>query len=278
MLKRLLLSFALPSLLVAGLTAPAFAATPATTHSTATPTLVEAGEEAAANATFNLGKKAYEEKRWIQAIYYMRPLAESGDERAMIILGNMYSIGLGVSQDYKQAFSLYHKAALRNNTDAIFAVASLYQKGLGTQHNVRLATEWYARGARLGHRVSALYYALNLYKGNKGKTVNDEVKPDHPLAYKWALITSLHAKDAQTQKVAKELADRLSKVLTPEQLATGQQDAVAWKDETVEQIGAFPSEVITPAAIEGLTVPQVTVPEVPAVTPPVAPQTPPLKK
>lgn len=270
MLKRLLLS----SVLLAALTAPVFAAAP----STSAPTMVEAGEQAAANATFNLGKKAYDEKRWIQAIYYMRPLAESGDERAMIILANMYSIGLGVAQDYKQAFSLYHKASLRNNTDATVAVAAMYQKGLGIPRNMRLATEWYARAARLGHRVGALYYALNLYKGNKGKTANDELKPDHPLAYKWALIVSLHAKDEQTQKVAKELADRLAKLLTPEQLAIGQQDAVAWKDETPEQIGAFPSEAATPAAVEGLTVPEVAVPEKPTVTPPVAPQTAPLKK
>ena len=271
MLKR----FCLIVAVLAVLTGPALAAD--------TPTMAEAGEAAAANATFNLGKKAYEEKRWIQAIYYMRPLAESGDERAMIILGNMYSIGLGVAQDYKQAFSLYHKAALRNNTDAIVAVAAMYQKGLGVKHNVRIATEWYARAARLGHRVGALYYALNMYKGNRGKTPGSELKPDHPLAYKWALIVSLHAKDEQTQKVAKELSDRLAKLLTPEQIAAGQKDAVAWKDETPEQIGAFPSETPPADAADDVSVPQVTTPqapvvEKPAVTPPVVPQTAPLKK
>ena len=96
-----------------------------------------------AQAGFDEGHKAYSEKNWEVAIRNLRPLAEMGDARAMVVLGNMYLDGLGVGKDLKEAFNLYRKAAIRDNPDAMVMVGALYQGGIGVKKNVRYAAEWF---------------------------------------------------------------------------------------------------------------------------------------
>ena len=52
------------------------------------------------------------------SIKWYKKAAINGDEKSMIILGDMYSEGNGVYKDYKEAFKWYKKAALLGNEDA----------------------------------------------------------------------------------------------------------------------------------------------------------------
>ena len=111
-------------------------------------------------AGFLEGKKAYDKADWMTAIMNLRPLVEAGDARAAVLLGNMYLDGHGVNEDAVEAASLYRKAALAHNTDAMVALAVLYQKGRGVDINIPVSRGWYERAARLGNQPAAFLYAL----------------------------------------------------------------------------------------------------------------------
>jgi uncharacterized protein len=192
----------------------------------------------AAFAGFDDGKAAYDKGRWIQAIINLRPAAEAGDARAMILLGNMYMEGYGVQQDTKEAFGLYHSAALKDNTDGIVALATLYQTGNGVPANIPLAVGWFERAARLGDMDAALVYAIHLYQGNKGKDF--DIKPDHEAAYRWFKIVALHSNNKKQVKAAEFTIDKLSQSLTKDEVIKGDREVANWKPEMPADIGPNP--------------------------------------
>ncbi len=55
----------------------------------------------------------------------------------------MYAQGLGVKQNYKQAFQLAFKAAKLNDIGGQFMVGQLYASGLGVEKDKVRATAWY---------------------------------------------------------------------------------------------------------------------------------------
>lgn len=183
-----------------------------------------------AAASFSKGKKAYDEKNWAEAIINLRPLAETGDARALVILGNMYNEGYGVERDIREAFNHYRRAALLFNTDAMVAVASFYQKGYGIPRNPKFASDWYKRAAELGHGTGAFFYALSVYGGSKMTDENDPrgVKPDHKESYKWMRIAERITKDAKLRQTAKVMAGNIAKKLDPADVQTLDQAAKDW--------------------------------------------------
>lgn len=196
--------------------------------------------------SFEAGHKAYQEKKWPLAILNLRPLAETGDARAMILLGNMYLDGFGVGKDTREAFKLYYKAAARHNPDAMVMVAALYQQGIGVPQNPKLAVAWYGRAARLGHKAAAVFYALHLYRGNRGRVETDfatKVEPDHEAAYKWFRIASDNPANEKSAKAAEELALRVALTLPRDRIAVLNDEVRAWKPETPAMLGPLPEDV-----------------------------------
>lgn len=193
---------------------------------------------AAAFADFNEGRRAYDKRDWKNAIINLRPEAERGDDRAMVILANMYSDGLGVQKDLKEAFGLYHRAAQKNNSAGIIAVATMYQNGFGVEPNGKLSIDWFKRSAELGHQTGAFFYAVALYQGSKGVTY--DVKPDHKEAYKWFRIAAKSDTNDRLKKAAATMADTLGKQLTGEDLTAADREVLLWKPKTPEELGPFP--------------------------------------
>ena len=193
-----------------------------------------------AYAGFDEGRDAYDKGHWVQAIFNLRPLAEAGDARAMILLGNMYMEGHGVSQDNKEAFGLYHAAALHDNTDGMVAVATLYQTGNGVPANTPLAVGWFERAARMGNMDAALVYAIHMYQGSKGKTY--DIKPDHEASYRWFKIVAKNSPNKKQVKAAEFSAGRLEKTLTHDELIAADREVTNWKAEAPETIGANPED------------------------------------
>lgn len=194
--------------------------------------------QSAAHADFNEGRRAYDKRDWKNAIINLRPEAERGDDRAMVILGNMYSDGLGVEKDLKEAFGLYHRAAQKNNSAGIIAVATMYQNGFGVDANSKLSIDWFKRSAELGHQTGAFFYAVALYQGSKGKTY--DVKPNHKEAYKWFRIAAKSDTNDKLKKVAATLGDTLAKQLSGEELTSADREVMLWKPKASEELGAFP--------------------------------------
>lgn len=195
---------------------------------------------APAFAGFDEGRAAYDRGRWVQAIFNLRPAAENGDARAMILLGNMYMEGHGVAQDTKEAWGLYHSAALKDNTDGMVAVATLYQTGNGVPTNTPLAVGWFERAARLGDMDAALIYAIHMYQGSHGKDY--DIKPDHEASYRWFKIVAAHSKNPKQVKAAQFSADRIAKTLTHDELVSGDREVANWKPEMPAEIGPNPEE------------------------------------
>ena len=57
--------------------------------------------------------------------------AQKGDADAQFALGVMYKHGIGVAQDYPEAFKYYKQAADQGNIDAQFALGDMYKHSIG---------------------------------------------------------------------------------------------------------------------------------------------------
>lgn len=199
-----------------------------------------------AHADFAAGKAAYDTKKWDQAIINLRPLAESGDARAMVLLANMYSQGYGVTKSQEEAYKLYHRAALAGNGEAMVATGAMLQQGAGVSADVPLAIEWYKRAAETGQPGGAFFYALYLYQGNKTSTPEKDLMPDHPASYQWMRITEKHTKDPKIKDTAGKIAAEIAKTLTPEDIAKADTAVTSWKPRAVTELGPAPGMPATP--------------------------------
>ena len=189
-------------------------------------------------ADFNQGKIAYDTKQWREAIANLRPAAERGDARAMVLLGNMYAQGFGVEQDDVEAFVLYRRGAEKDNKDAIVATATFYQGGRGVSKNTRLAIEWFERGAKMGDQTSAFFYAVHLYQGSKGDTF--DFKPNHPESYKWFLIASQGTTFPVIASTAENMAKQIGEKLNALERAAAERGAHEWRPLPPSQLGPTP--------------------------------------
>ena len=70
-------------------------------------------------ADFEAGQRAWNAGRADQALVEWSAAANSGDERAMLMLGRMYREGLGVPQDFVEANMWFHLAASRGENAAL---------------------------------------------------------------------------------------------------------------------------------------------------------------
>jgi len=197
---------------------------------------------APASAGFEEGKAAYDRKDWVTAITELRPIAEQGDDRAMILLGNMYNEGMGVIENQQEAMSLYKRAATeKNNADAMIAVAAMYTSGIGVAPNFDTATQWYCRAALSGSQMGAFFYALALFRGNK--TPAEEIKPDFYNSYKWFKIASMQKENAKFQRTALEFSKRLAnQMLKPDDVAKADKEAANWKPVRFQDLGPAPAD------------------------------------
>lgn len=236
---------------------------------------------APARADFIEGKKSYDNKNWRRAIMLLRPLAEKGDARAMVLLGNMYAEGYGVEKDLTEAFFLYRGAAERNNPDGILATATLYQTGSGVPVNTRLAIMWFERGAKMGHQASAFFYAMHLYQGSKGESY--DFKPDHVAAYKWFRIAARSRGNPKMARTADGLAEKLREKLDYNDVEVADREVVEWTPTDPRNLGPLPEVVAheekEAAAAAGKTgdgsTPGTDAPDAaPEITPEPAPDTP----
>jgi TPR repeat protein len=104
--------------------------------------------------------------------------AEQGNAEAQNLLGEMYFLGKGVTQDYQEAAKWYRKAAEQGRANAQYNLGFMYENGQGVKQDYQEAAKWYRKAAEQGDA-----YARNLlgatYFWGKGVT------QDYQEAAKW---------------------------------------------------------------------------------------------
>lgn len=113
-----------------------------------------------------------------QAIHWYELAAQQGHIEAQYNLGVAYSTGKGVNPDNIKAAGWWRKAAIQGNTDAQFNLGLLYAQGEGVVKNMMEAARWWFQAA--SHGDAAAQYALGLmYVRGEG------VSQDLSEAVKW---------------------------------------------------------------------------------------------
>ncbi len=77
--------------------------------------------------------------------------ALKGDAQAQDALADMYMSAEGVKRDFSKAFEWAQKSARQKNADAVLKLGMLYEIGLGVEHNKVQAYAHYQAALDLGH-------------------------------------------------------------------------------------------------------------------------------
>lgn len=115
---------------------------------------------AAMAAALEEGQGYYANKDYGQAWRVLKPLAESGNAEAQLLVADMYRQGLGVTPTDPEAIRWYRKAAENGVPEAQHAVAGAYFEGKTLPHSLEQAIAWWRRAAGAG--LAAAQYNLGL--------------------------------------------------------------------------------------------------------------------
>ncbi len=178
---------------------------------------------APAFAGYQEGKAAFDKRDYDTAWKELEPLAKQGNADAMFLVGSMYHLGAGTTVSYKDASDWYRKSADAGKVDAIFTMGVVYEGGIGQPRSIAEAFKWYKKSADRGFYPGILKTA-NMYGKGQG------ISKDNALAYLWFSIAELRApKDSNDRYELPIVKDRLTTLLTKEQVADADRKAKAWK-------------------------------------------------
>lgn len=133
--------------------------------------------------------EAFRARDFARAERIWQEQAAQGSADAMLDLGLLYDLGLGVPRDTATALRWYLEAAERGLAEAQFNVAVMLDSGVGGREEASAAAAWYSRAAANGH-ARARYNLGLLYEAGEGVPVNldlarywlDLAAPDVPAA------------------------------------------------------------------------------------------------
>ena len=134
-----------------------------------------------ASETYAAGLAAAKSNRIGAAIALWTPLAESGHTEAQYGLGLIYSAPRGddFPANHDLAHRMYHAAAKSGHVGAVFELAFQYERGHGTEKNMKKAIGLYHIAAFKNHLNAQFNLAILLANGEAGK-------PNYSAAYVWA--------------------------------------------------------------------------------------------
>ena len=129
-------------------------------------------------ASFQDGMNALQSKDYKTAFNELLPEAKAGNVDAQTYLGMLYFNGLGIKQDYSQAFHWFSEAAKSSQSEFIFNnLGLMYQYGRGTSRDCKKAIHFYKLAIKQ-NSSSGMYNLATIYCNGI------DVKPDNKLAIK----------------------------------------------------------------------------------------------
>lgn len=105
------------------------------------------------------------------AFAYVLAEAESGNSEALLALGTMYEQGVGIPRNFTKALEWYTKAAESGKAEGYYNVGVCYEIGMGTVFNLEKAFQNYNKAAAA--KLPMAYYKLaGFYLTGSGTTKN----------------------------------------------------------------------------------------------------------
>ena len=110
---------------------------------------------------------------YAEAFAWFRTLAEDeGDPRAYIYVADAYYGGLGVEQNYAEAVRWYAAAAEEGDDDLMLQVGNYYYRGEIIEQDYAEALRWYLKAADEGN-IIAMGNAADIYNYGRGSVAQD---------------------------------------------------------------------------------------------------------
>ena len=173
---------------------------------------------AAVAGPFEDAYAAYNSGGYATALRLLRPLVDQGNADAEDMLGVMYFVGQGVTQNRAEAIRLYRLAAEQGNAHAQNNLGFAYFDGVEVRQDYAEAAKWYSRAANQGN-IDAQFHLGEIYELGKG------VPQNYVLAYMWFSVVAAPG----TRPYAAESRDRVAQQMTSEQIAEAQKLVREWK-------------------------------------------------
>ena len=161
-------------------------------------------------AGFQEGVDAYERGDYETALKKFLPLVEQGHARAQFNLAGMFAEGLGVPQDFQEAFRWAHLAAEQGLAIAQGKLGALYYIGEDVAQDYQEAAKWFHLSATQGN-AKAQFNLGGMYYEGKG------LPTDYVLAHLWLTRAA-----EQGFPKAVTFRETLEGVMIPEQLSKAQ--------------------------------------------------------
>jgi TPR repeat protein len=165
---------------------------------------------APAFADYDAGVAARDRQDYAAAIKEWQPLAEKGDVRSQVALGELYLRGDGVRTDPRAAADWFRRAADKGFADGQYALAVLIRDGNGVRKDLLAAAELFLK-ASLQKHAGAQFALARLYELGQG------VEQDDVKALAWYIIS----RDTGNP-FADERATRLSLEMPAESITAGE--------------------------------------------------------
>ena len=146
-----------------------------------------------------------------------RLTAEQGDADAQALLGVVYYNGRGVEQDYEEAVRWARLAAEQGNARGQSLLGAAYYSGNGVERDYAEAARWAQLAAEQGLASAQALLGVVYLNGNG-------VPRDYVSAYLWLTVAASHSEIPGPGS----MGDRITTLMTPEQIAEAQARASEW--------------------------------------------------
>lgn len=113
--------------------------------------LLLGGAPAWAKNEYQKGIKAYEKGEYEEALSYLGPLAKEGDPYSEFAIAVMYDDGVGRAQNFDRALEWYRRSAHGGLVDAQYIMGRFYGRGRGMKQDPDKAFFWFNIAAAGGH-------------------------------------------------------------------------------------------------------------------------------
>ena len=121
-------------------------------------------------------RDAMEANQFDKAMQMLRPAANAGNADAEELIGIMYAMGLGVTQDDRRAFEWYLRSAMKGHAGAQSGVGWYYEVGRGLPSiDLVRAYMWYTLSA-IGGDPDALLSQEEVIKKMNPQQINEALE------------------------------------------------------------------------------------------------------